>query len=236
VKKVGAISHEADFYIHEVAKYSIGGHELYITTTQVGMTIVTIFILVLLFFARRRMMNAEEIPGIFQNILELIVEMLDNMTASNMGKYAPKFANYISILFIYILISNISGIAGLRSPTADYGVTLALALITFVMIQYNGIKHQKLGHFKALLDPIPLFLPINIISEIATPVSMSLRLFANMLSGTIIMALWYGLLPFFMKIGIPSFLHVYFDLFSGAIQTYVFCMLTMIFVTQKIEG
>ena len=82
--------------------------------------------------------------------------------------------------------------------------------------------------------PIPLLFPINLIGELATPLSMSLRLFANMLSGTIILALWYGLIPIFLKIGVPAFLHVYFDLFSGCIQTYVFCMLTMIFVTDKI--
>lgn len=233
---MGTISHEADFFIHDVANFTLAGQKLSITTTHVCMTIVTIFILVLLFFARRRMINAEEVPGTFQTILETIVDMLDNLVATNMGKSAPKFANYISILFVYILICNIAGITGLRSPTADYGVTLALALITFVLIHFNGIKNQKGGYFKAYIEPYPIFLPINLISEVATPVSMSLRLFANMLSGTIIMALWYGMLPIFLDIGLPSFLHVYFDLFSGAIQTYVFCMLTMLFVTQKIEG
>ena len=233
---MGAISHEADFYIHDVAKYTIGGHELYFTTTHVGMAIITIFLVVLLIFARPRMMKAEEVPGTFQLILETIVEMLDGMITSNMGKFAKPYLNYISILFIYILTCNIGGIVGLRSPTADYGVTLALALITFVILHYNAIKYNLKDSLKGYLDPFPVFLPVNIISELATPVSMSLRLFANMLSGTIIMALWYGLLPFFMKIGIPSFLHIYFDLFSGAIQTYVFCMLTMIFTVQKREG
>ena len=81
-------------------------------------------------------------------------------------------------------------------------------------------------------------LPINVISEFATPVSLSLRLFGNILAGTVMMALYYGMLPIFVKIGIPSALHVYFDLFSGVIQAYVFCMLTMTFVANKrnVEG
>ncbi len=81
---------------------------------------------------------------------------------------------------------------------------------------------------------LPIWAPINIISEIAIPISLSLRLFANVLSGTVIMALVYGLLRF-IAIAWPSVLHVYFDLFSGAIQTYVFCMLTMTYVTQACE-
>ena len=81
---------------------------------------------------------------------------------------------------------------------------------------------------------LPIWFPINLISEIAVPISLSLRLFANVLSGTVMMALVYGLLS---KIAVvwPAFLHLYFDLFSGAIQTYVFCMLTMTYVSQAVE-
>ena len=75
--------------------------------------------------------------------------------------------------------------------------------------------------------------PVNIIGELAVPVSLSLRLFGNMIAGTVMLALWYGMLPVLMKIGIPTFLHAYFDLFSGAIQTYVFAMLTMVYITDK---
>ena len=81
---------------------------------------------------------------------------------------------------------------------------------------------------------LPIWMPINLISEIAVPISLSLRLFANALSGTVIMALVYGLLRI-IALAWPSVLHVYFDLFSGAIQTYVFCMLTMTYVTQACD-
>ena len=233
VAVLAAEGNGADFMIKGLFSYHLFGQEFCITTTHVGLIIITALILLLGIFAHHRMKKAQEIPGVFQNILELIVENVDKLVDTNMGKYAVKFRNYIGVLFIFILLSNISGIFGLRSPTADYGVTLMLALITFVMIHYNGIKYQKMNHFKSWFQPIPLLFPINIIGDLAVPISMSLRLFANMLSGTIIMALWYGLLPFFMKMGLPAFLHVYFDIFSGCIQTYVFCMLTMLFVVDK---
>ena len=172
-------------------------------------------------------------PSGLQNIAELIVEMLDKMVQGIMGKKARKFANYIITIFIFIFLSNISGLMGLRPPTADYGVTLALGLITFVLIQYNNVKYNKFGAVTDLFKPIPLLFPINLIGEFATPLSLSLRLFGNILSGTVIMALIYGLMPLLFKLGLPPFLHIYFDLFSGAIQTYVFCMLTMVFITQK---
>lgn len=236
VSNIGTLlfeSGEAGYMIEGLIKYHVGGQELWITTTHVSQLIVTIVILALAFAVRRRFKNAEEIPGVFQCICETVVEMLDNMVVSNMGQKGRKYANYIIVIFCYILISNISGICGLRSPTADYGVTFMLAIVTFVMIHYNGIRYQKKDYWKGYLDPFPVFLPVNIISEIATPISMSLRLFANLLSGTIIMALWYGMMPWFARLGIPAALHFYFDLFSGAIQTYVFCMLTMIFVSQR---
>ena len=104
-----------------------------------------------------------------------------------------------------------------------------------IFITFNKFKHQKVsGVIKGLCDPWVFWLPINLIGDFAVPISLSLRLFANVLSGTVMMALYYGLLPIFVKIGIPAVLHIYFDLFSGAIQTYVFCMLTMTYVSDAV--
>jgi len=134
------------------------------------------------------------------------------------------------------LVSNISGIFGLRPPTADYGTTLPLGLITFFLIHITQFRYQKPKEiWKDMCSPLPpwlpIWFPINVISEIAVPISLSLRLFANVLSGTVIMALVYGLMSK-IAIGWPGVLHVYFDLFSGAIQTYVFCMLTMTYISN----
>lgn len=132
------------------------------------------------------------------------------------------------------MFCNLSGLFGLRTVTADFGVTFLLGLVTFAIVQYQGIKNHGVGHFTGLFQPLPVLFPINLIGEFANPISISLRLFANMLSGVIIMGLWYGMMPVLLKIGIPAALHVYCDLFSGCIQTYVFCMLTMVYVNDKL--
>ena len=178
------------------------------------------------------MKHAEEIPDGFQNVVELIVEALDGMVDGTMGKNCAHFRNYIGTIFIFILVSNLSGLLGLRPPTADYGTTLPLGLMTFTLIFFNKIKYQKVsGFIKGLCDPWVFWAPINVIGDLAVPISISLRLFENILSGTVMMALVYGLLS---KIAIiwPAALHVYLDMFSGAIQTYVFCMLTMTYISD----
>ena len=225
----------ADFSIKYLTDFTLFGQKLSITTTHISLFIVTLVLVIFAICANKCIANAKEIPGYFQNFVELIVEMLDNMVDGVMGKNAKRFVNYISAVFIFILVCNISGLFGLRAPTADYGVTLPLGLITFVIIHYNGVKKNKGKHFKALFEPVPLLFPINLIGEIAVPLSLSLRLFGNVLSGTVLMGLLYGLTPFLVQVvGIPAIAHIYCDLFSGAIQTYVFCMLTMVYVNDKI--
>ena len=197
----------ADFMIHGIVKYHLFGHELWLTTTTVGMTIVTIVLLILVIAANRALKHATDVPGTF---------------------------HYIGTIFLFILFCNLSGLFGLRTVTADFGVTFLLGLVTFAIVQYQGIKNHGVGHFTGLFQPLPVLFPINLIGEFANPISISLRLFANMLSGVIIMGLWYGMMPVLLKIGIPAALHVYCDLFSGCIQTYVFCMLTMVYVNDKL--
>ena len=223
---------DIDFMVHGVFSYELFGHTVWITTTHVCVLIVMLVIIGFCIAANRAVKHAADVPGTFQNIAELVVEMLDNMIGGVMGKFSPKFRNYIGTIFIFILLSNISGLFGLRPPTADYGVTLALGLMTFTLIHFNKFRYKKIkGVVAELCDPWPFWAPINIIGWVAVPVSLSLRLFANVLSGTVMMALIYGLLA---KIAIvwPAALHVYFDLFSGAIQTYVFCMLTMTYISD----
>ncbi|MFI3213357.1 MAG: F0F1 ATP synthase subunit A [Eubacteriales bacterium] len=226
---------DIDFMIHGIFSYEIFGQTAWITTTHVCVLIIMLVLTLLACIANKIMKNATDVPSNKQNVVELVVEMLDKMVNSTMGKHAPGFLNYIGTIFIFILISNISGLFGLRPPTADYGVTLPLGLITFSLIHFNKFKYQKVkGVLKGLCDPWPIWAPINIIGDIAVPISLSLRLFANVLSGTVMLALVYGLLS---KVAIiwPGFLHAYFDIFSGAIQTYVFCMLTMTYVSSAME-
>ena len=228
---------DSSFMIHSLKEFHIPGidYTFSINTTHVAMLLVSIFIIIMAVIARVKInkVKPDDTPGMFQNAIEIIVEMLGTMVDGIMGKNANKFVNYISTLFLFIIISNISGLFGLRPPTADYGVTLCLGLITFILVQFNVIKKNKVVHFAALFQPIWFLFPINLIGEFAVPLSLSLRLFGNVMSGTVLMGLIYDLLKPF-TIAYPAVLHAYFDLFSGCIQAYVFCMLTMVYVNDKI--
>ncbi len=228
-----------DFMIHGLFSYNLFGHEVWITTSHVCILNVMLVMVGFAYIANVKMRHASEVPDTFQNILELIVEKLDGVVEGSMGKNAPKFVNYISTIFIFILMSNISGLFGLRPPTADYGTTLPLGVITFCVIHFCQFKYHSLKQIwvdmcSPLPPWLPIWFPINLISEIAVPISLSLRLFANVLSGTVMMALVYGLLSKLALVW-PAALHLYFDLFSGAIQTYVFCMLTMTYISQQLS-
>ena len=162
-------STELDLGINGFHQYHLFGQELYITNTHIAIFIVMLTLVIFSIIANRVIKKADptKAPGAFLNFIELIVESVDNLTVSSMGeKHGHKFSNYIGTLFAFIFLSNISGLFGLRPPTADYGTTLSLALITFVLIHYNGFKHQKIGHVTALFKPV-ILTPINIIDGIS---------------------------------------------------------------------
>lgn len=162
---------------------------------------------------------------------ELFVESVQSLVRETMGKSNMGFAPYIGSLVIFIAVSNLLGLLGLKSPTSNYNVTLALALVTVSLthinnIRFNGVKNYVKGFF----EPIAILFPMNILGEIAMPISLSFRLFGNILSGVIITTLLYSALShvsiYLAPIIAPVF-HVYFDVFAGLIQAFVFMMLTM---------
>lgn len=230
---IGRINPEADFFIKELYPVNFFGTTVYITTTHVCTLIVLLTIATIALWARHNVLKTKDSPNKVAVGVEIVIGALISFVKGSLGKAGKNYINYIGSLFTFVLISNISGLFGLRPPTADFGTTFAIAAISFVMIQYAAIRYQKLDAFKSLFQPIFLLFPVNVVSEFATPISLSLRLFGNVLAGTVIMALYYGMLPVLFRFGIPAALHAYFDLFSGAIQAYVFCMLTITFVADK---
>ncbi len=187
-----------------------------------------------------------ENPSKKQMMAEKIVLMLHGFVDDNMGEKWRGFAPYIAALFGFVGFSNLLSLTGLRSPTADLAVTLALALITFVMIHKTKLKANGgfFGYLKSFTQPFVVMTPLNIVGDLATPVSMSFRLFGNMVAGLVISALLYGALavlssavfsvisfPVF-QVGIPAVLSLYFDVFTGLIQAYIFCVLTMVFISS----
>ena len=182
------------------------------------------------------------------------VELMDNQVLGIVRKdYVKNMAPYIGTLAIFLTISNLSGLIGLNPPTMNYSVTLTLALITWIMIQYNAIKEQGIGSYvHAFFEPIFFFVIPNFFGRIAPLISMSIRLFGNILSGSIIMSLLYSAtgaltnmifgflgfssVPNFVGLVVAPPLHAYFDVFAGFIQMFIFISLTMVFVSNELNS
>ena len=164
--------------------------------------------------------------------IEAFVEFFYNLSRNTMGERNIGLAPYIGSIGIFIMLSNLVGMFGIRKvPTTDYSVALGFAIATFFVIQSHQLSaHGIKGYFKELFEPFPFFLPLKILEKITPVLSMSLRLFGNITAGVIIMELVYGALrgiSVFAMAFIPIPLHFYFDIFDGFIQTMVFVILTM---------
>jgi F-type H+-transporting ATPase subunit a len=213
------------------------GKEIYIHSTVINSWIVVLLLSLFAIYVSKKIKASDPTkkPTGIVNIVEIIVVQIENLVKDTMGPDKMKFAPYIGTLALYLAVANLFGLVGFAPPTSDYNVTLALAMITFILTQYFGIKSKGLGgYFKGFFEPIPFLFPINVIGELANPISLSFRLFGNILSGVIIMGLLYSALGYFAPIVAPVF-HGYFDLFAGLIQTFIFIMLTMVFVSMAMD-
>lgn len=213
-----------------------------ITQTVLGSWIVILIILVLSIILTR---NLKKIPtSKIQLIAEKLIVIMDNLVISIMGESNVKYTPYIITLMASSILGSLISLIGLRSVTSDINTTMTWAVMTFLLIQISGItKKGGLNHFKELFKPIPFLFPLNVISELSIPISMGFRHFGNILSGMIISSLLYtGLAALtnvllnlsvpLLQIGLPAILSLYFDLFSGFMQAFIFCMLTMVFVSK----
>ena len=212
-------------------RIDLGFLQIPITQTTLSSFVVMVLLMIACILCGR---NLKKRPGKRQVIVEKLVTMLYNMVEDTMGAHNMRFAPYMGVLFLSSLFGSLIGTTGFfRSSTADLSTTATWAIMTMLIVWYSNIREQGFfGWLKSFTDPFPVMTPLNIISEFATPVSMSLRLFANILSGTMMMALIYGLLPKLATLAWPAALHAYMDVFSGALQAYVFAMLTMVFIAN----
>ncbi|MCL2227099.1 MAG: F0F1 ATP synthase subunit A [Oscillospiraceae bacterium] len=215
---------------------NIGGIQVLITDTIVSTWIVMGVLIAFAVIVRIRVSKWSEVPTGFQNVVEALVELFENYIKSTAGDKLMFLGSWFFTVFIFILFSNIGGVfPGFRPPTADWSMTVALAIVTFVLIQVMGVKYRKGEYIASFFKPMPLFLPINIIGELARPISISFRLFGNMLAGLIMMSLLYSMAPLVARFVFPAFLHVYFDIFAGVLQTYIFVTLSLSFIAGAAE-
>ena len=215
--------------------FTIGDTTIYVTQTLVSTWVVMALLIGFAIVVRVRMRKFKSVPKGFQNVVETMVDMMRKFASDTLGEGLEAWGAYFFGAFAFILISNYISLLpfNLRSPTADLATTGALALITFFLIHGLGIYKQKSKYLRSYIEPIAFFLPINVISEIAKPLSLAFRLFGNLLSGVIIAGMIYNMLPIALRFVLPLVTHAYFDVLVGALQAYVFTMLSMTFINLK---
>ncbi len=214
---------------------NIAGVEIWITETIFNTWLIMFFLIVLAIIARIKLRIFKEVPTGLQNFVEAVVEIFDNFARNTLGEKLSYLAPWFFMVFIFILTSSLVSVFGIRAPTADWATTFALAFVTFMLMIAMGLKHRKGDYLKSFFDPHPLFFPINLIGELAKPISLSFRLFGNVLSGTIILTLYYALTPLIIQIGIPAILHAFFDVLYGVLQTYIFVVLSLMYIKGALE-
>lgn len=183
-----------------------------------------------------------------QLVAEWIVEKTQNMVVGTMGERFAGFTPFIATILAISGFSSLSALLGIYAPTSDVNIIAGWAILVFALITYYKCKGGVGIYLKGFLDPIPIFAPFNVVGELATPVSMTFRHYGNVMSGGVIAVLvaaalgglsdlllgwlpgFLGDIPF-LQVGIPAVLSVYFDLFSGCLQAYIFALLTMMYIS-----
>lgn len=167
-----------------------------------------------------------------QLVLESLYTWLEKFFSGLVGKAGEAYVPYLIILIIYIVIANLFGIFGFKSPTKDICMTGIMAVFTIVLVQIAGIRAKGVkGWLKSFGAPVPIVLPINILELGIKPLSLCMRLFGNVLGAFVIMKLIEAVVP----VVIPPVFSLYFDLFDGAIQAYVFTFLTALYIQEAVE-
>ena len=173
-----------------------------------------------------------------EEALNLVLFVVKTNLRETTKKYIPLFGT----LILMMLASNLIGLIGLQNPTSNVSFNATLAITMWLMIQGNAIKKGGLvARMKELTEPMVLLTPLNIIGELALPISLTMRLFGKILAGSIITMLVYTLIKLLMPWGVlglavTPFLHMYFDIFSGVIQTYIFFTLSSFFLGQQVSN
>ncbi len=217
-----------------------------ITESQVNSSIVVVSLFFLCLYFTHGLSVKAQLKR--QLIAEWIVEKTNSLIKANMGEYFMGFAPFIGAIMGLSAFSSLLALLGMYAPTSDINIVGGWAVLVFILITYYKMKCGPLHYAKSFGDPVPFLAPLNIISEVATPISMAFRHYGNVLSGSVIGILIatalqglsniaLGRLPGFLgefpllQIGLPAVLSLYFDLFSGLLQAFIFAMLTMLYVS-----
>ena len=215
----------------------------------VSITVVTTWFLILMLFLFFKLCTKklEIVPGKPQILFESIYAFLDSLMEQMLGAWKAKYFAFLGSLFLFIFPANIISFfpipwarftggtfsiePAFRAPTADLNTTIGLALLTTIIFIATSIKQNGVwGYLKGFFSPLPIMAPLNVVGELAKPLNISVRLFGNMFAGSVIMGLLYKACPWV----IPAPLHLYFDLFSGLVQSFVFVTLSMVYIQSSL--
>jgi len=204
----------------------LGGHNIGITDSIVTQWVIMVVIVILVLALTR---NLKKLPDKKQSVLEMLIDFFNGLVRENMGEKYMSFVPFIGTMGIFLFFLNLTGLVGVDPSTKDISVTAGFAIISFVVINVNTFSKIGIGGFgKELISPYILMLPMNLLEKITLPISLCLRLFCNMLVGFIIIGLIYKGMGYFAFI-VPIPFHLFFDMFDGVIQVYIFMMLTMLY-------
>ncbi len=202
---------------------------------EIGESVVVSWIimavLVILSILLTRNLRVEN-PGRGQLLLETAVSGLHNIVSGMIGENGQRYVPYLMTVLVYIGFANIIGLFGFKPPTKDLTVTIALAVMSIVLIEFAGIRQRGTkGWLKSFAEPVAIMTPFNILEIVIRPLSLCMRLFGNVLGAFVIMELIKQLVP----AALPVPFSLYFDIFDGLIQAYVFVFLTSLFIKEAIE-
>lgn len=211
--------------------FSLFGGKLKIDEgTVVSWIIMAVFLIVGILLTRGLKVEGELSKR--QLFIEMCVDKMRTFFHNIMGPDGDRYIPWMMTVAIYIGACNMCGIFGFKSPTKELNVTLGLALTSIILVQYAGIhKKGTKGWLKSFAKPVAIVLPINLLELVIKPMSLCFRLFGNIIGAFIIMKLIESVVP----VAIPVALSLYFDIFDGFIQAYVFVFLTSLYIQEAIE-
>lgn len=232
---------------------NIFGLKIEITETVIVMWIVMAFLIISAYLFTR---NLKKVPKGKQNVAEVIVEFINNFSKTNIGHHWRPYAPYLGTILLFLLFSNIISIFNIipsaeqmyeltgikffehlpefaiRPPTKNINTTACLAIITILVTLFAGIKVKGVGGWlKSFAEPVPVMVPFKILDYFIRPMSLCFRLFGNILGAFIVMELAYAA----FKFAFPAALSIYFDLFDGGLQAYIFVFLSSLYIAEAIE-
>ena len=230
--------------IKTIFTLNLYGIEIPVTETVIVSWAVMLILIVLSLIVTRKF---KEIPVGAQAILEAAVEFLNNFAKNQFGKFSKYLGPYMGSLFLFLLVANIIGVLSplevkfmghefeppfpIRPPTRDINVTVALAIISILLVLVCGFAARGVkGWFKRLLYPFPFMLPFNLMEYATRLISLSLRLFGNILGAFVLMNLIEGVLP----LALPMVVSLYFDFFDGLLQAAIFVFLTSLYISEAV--